>query len=54
MSDLPNSPAIVPQAKEPQYALNRRLGGQSQSGHMVKEKFTDLAGIQILFFQCVA
>jgi len=40
MSDLPNAPAIFPQAKEPQYILNRRLGGHSQSGHFGEGKIS--------------
>jgi len=36
--DLPNASAIFPQGKEPQYTLNRRLGGHSQSGRFGEGK----------------
>jgi hypothetical protein len=39
MSDQLHAPAALPPGKEPQYPLDRRLGGlQSRSGHGDEEK----------------
>jgi hypothetical protein len=39
VSDQHHAPAALPPGKEPQYPLDRRLGGpQSQSGHGGEEK----------------